>query len=276
MAMSVNTNVGAMVALQSLNKTNNELETVQSRINTGLRVASAKDDGGIFAIAQNMRGDVQAYNSVTQSLNRLGAVVDVAMAAGTQISDLLVQMKEKALASVDASTDATSRTALNADFVALRNQIASIVTNASFNGTNIINATGSQTALGNTTGAATARITISNENMSLAGTVVTVAAAQDITSIANASTALAAINTSITNVGNALARLGTGSKRLEMHAEFVSKIQDALNKGIGNLVDADMAEESARLQALQVRQQLGIQALSIANGAPGTVLGLFR
>jgi flagellin len=276
MAMSVNTNVGAMVALQSLNKTNSDLEQVQSRINTGLKVASAKDDGGIFAIAQNMRGDVQAYNAVTQSLNRLGAVVDVAMAAGTQISDLLVQMKEKALASVDASTDATSRTALNADFVALRNQIASIVTNASFNGTNIINATGSQTALGNTTGAATARITISNENMSLAGTVVTVAAAQDITSIANASTALAAINTSITNVGNALARLGTGSKRLEMHAEFVSKIQDALNKGIGNLVDADMAEESARLQALQVRQQLGIQALSIANGAPGTVLGLFR
>jgi flagellin len=276
MVMSVNTNVGAMVALQSLNRTNSELETVQSRINTGLRVASAKDDGGTFAIAQNMRGDVQAYNAVTNSLNRLNSLVDVASAAGTQISDLLVQMKEKALASVDASTDATSRTALNADFVALRNQIASIVTNASFNGVNMINATGNQTALGNTTGAATARITVANENMSLAGTIVTVTATSAIDTVANASATLALVNASITNVGNALARLGTGQKRLEMHGDFVSKIQDALNKGIGNLVDADMAEESARLQALQVRQQLGIQALSIANSAPGTVLGLFR
>jgi len=208
--MSVNTNVGAMVALQALNRTNSELETVQSRINTGLRVASAKDDGGIFAIAQNMRGDVQAYNAVTNSLNRLNSLVDVASAAGTQISDLLVQMKEKALASVDASTDATSRTALDADFVALRNQIASIVTNASFNGVNMINATGNQTALGNTTGAATARITVANENMSLAGTIVTVTATSAIDTVANASATLALVNASITNVGNALARLGTG------------------------------------------------------------------
>lgn len=273
---TINTNPGAMIALQNLNKTNLDLQQVQQRINTGLAVSSAKDNGGVFAIAQSMRADVGGYKAVTQSLDLAASTVDVALAAGEAISDLLVEMKEKALAGADSSLDTASRTALNEDFKALRDQVNTIVSNAEFNGTNLIN--GSQTpgisALANADGSNT--ITINDEDMSLGGTIVTVAATASFNTAAAASTQAAAIETSLDNLNSSLARLGTGSKSLEVHKTFVGKLSDALEKGIGNLVDADLAKESARLQSLQVKQQLGIQALSIANSAPSTVLGFFR
>jgi flagellin len=273
---TINTNPGAMIALQNLNKTNQDLQQVQQRINTGLAVSSAKDNGGVFAIAQSMRADVGGYKAVTQSLDLASSTVDVALAAGEAISDLMVEMKEKALAAADTSLDTASRTALNEDFKALRDQVTTIVSNAEFNGTNLIN--GSQTpgisALANADGSNT--ITIDDEDMSLGGTIVTVAATASFNTAAAASTQATAIDTSLDNLNASLARLGTGSKSLEVHKTFVGKLSDALEKGIGNLVDADMAKESARLQSLQVKQQLGIQALSIANSAPSTVLGFFR
>ena len=128
---SVNTNVGAMVALQNLNVTNSQLSEVQGRINTGKKVASAKDNGAIWAIAQSQRAEIGALNAVKDSLQRGQSVADVSIAAGETVSDLLVQMKEKAVAAADASTDTTARAALNEDFVALRKQISSIVSNAS-------------------------------------------------------------------------------------------------------------------------------------------------
>lgn len=272
---TVNTNVGAMVALQALNKTQSDLTQVQSRINTGLAVANAKDNGAVFAIAQNMRADVASYNAVGQSLDRGQSTVDVAMAAGEAISDLLIEMKEKALAASDTSLDADSRAALNEDFAALRDQISTIVSNASFNGINMVDgSTANIQALANEDGSG--RITVSGEDLSLAGAVVTLATNATINSTATASTAIATVDTSLNNVNRALARLGTGSKALDIQSTFVSKLSDSLRAGIGNLVDADMAKESARLQSLQVKQQLGIQALSIANSAPSMVLGLFR
>ena len=272
---SVNTNMGAMIALQSLNKTNNELAKVQGRINTGLAVGSAKDDGALFSIAQTMRGKVAGFSAVKQSLSRSVSTVDVALAAGTAISDILIEMKAKAVAAADTSLDATSRSALNEDFKALRDQITTIASNAEFNGVNMIKNGGSAVAaLANEN--ATSKITVAAQDLSLTGTVVTLATTTVITSAALASTAIATLGTSITNVGTALAKLGTGAKKLEVHATFVGKLEDSLIAGIGNLVDADLAKESARLQALQVKQQLGVQALSIANQAPQMFLGLFR
>ena len=272
---TINTNPGAMIALQNLNKTNSELQTVQTRINTGLAVASAKDNGGIYAIAQSMRSDVGGYKAVSQSLDLAVSTVDVALAAGEAISDLLVEMKEKALASADTSLDTASRNALNADFTALRDQIGTIVENAEFNGKNLIsNGAGDLTALANASGSNT--ITIQNEDLSLTGTTLTITAGTQINTVTNASAASTAIETSLNNLNSALARLGTGSKALEVHKTFVGKLSDALEKGIGNLVDADLAKESAKLQSLQVKQQLGIQALSIANSAPSSILGYFR
>ena len=138
MSFSVNTNTGAMMALQNLNKTNSELDMTQSRINTGLKVSGAKDNAAIFAIAQNMRADVSSLGAVSQSIARTVSTLDVAIAAGEAISDILVEMKEKAVASADASLDTASRNALNEDFTALRDQISTIVQNASFNGVNLI------------------------------------------------------------------------------------------------------------------------------------------
>jgi len=273
---SVNTNPGAFIALQNLNKTNMELTTVQNRINTGLKVASAKDNGGIFAIAQSMRADVGGYEAVQNSLNRAQSTVDVGLAAGEAISDLLIEMKSKALAASDVSLDTASRDALDADFTALRDQITTIVENAEFNGTNLINGsvTGGFVALANADGSNT--ITVDDEDLSLSGTIVTLGASDDIDTQTEASAAVTTIETSLNNLNNALSRLGTGSKSLEIHSNFVTKLSDELEVGIGNLVDADLARESARLQSLQVKQQLGIQALAIANQAPQTILGFLQ
>lgn len=274
MPLGVNTNMGAMVALQNLSKTNSELQTVQNRINTGLKVAGAKDNGGIYAIAQTMRSDVASLGAVATSLNRAKSVLDVGLAAGESISDLLVQMKEKAVAAADASTDTVARAALNEDFVALRKQIASIVSNASFNGVNLINTGTGFQAMASADG--TSKISVNAENLSLGGSVITIASTGQVNTQSAASTMLSTVNTSLANTNRALARLGSISKRLDTQISFNNKVSDALTAGVGNLVDADLSVESARLQSLQVKQQLGLQALSIANSAPQTVLSLFR
>ena len=272
---SVNTNNGALIALQNLNATNNELANVQGRINTGKKVSSAKDNGAVWAIAQTQRGTSNALNAVKDSLQRGQSTIDVAIAAGESVSDLLLQMKEKALAASDTTLDTTSRSALNEDFKALRDQITKAVTNADFNGANMIKASGNTvTALANADG--TSKITVAAQSLALGGTNVTVAATASLSTATIAAALVTTVSTSISNVGSALAKLGTGSKSLESHLTFVGKLQDSLDAGVGNLVDADLAKESAKLQALQTKQQLGVQALSIANSSTSSLLGLFR
>lgn len=272
--LSVNTNVGAMLALQNLSVTNRAMDQTQNRINTGLAVANAKDNGGIYAIAQTMRGEVGALRAVGQSLNRARSITDVALAAGEAISDLIIQMKEKATAAADLSSDTTSREMLNEDFTALRQQIASVVQNAKFNGVNIID--GSTSSLPTLASASGSKLTVTGENLSLGGTIITIASSSTISSQADASAMMTTITTSLTNVNRAMARLGSTSKRLDLQAQFVTKLSDSLTSGIGNLVDADLAVESARLQSLQVKQQLGVQALGIANSSPQIIMSLFR
>jgi len=275
MPNSVNTNSGAMIALQNLNQTQSELMTVQGRINTGKKVASAKDNGATWAIAQNQRGTSNSLNAVRDSLQRAQSTVDVAIAGGETVSDLLLQMKEKALAASDTTLDSTSRSALSEDFKALRDQIAKAVTNADFNGANMIKASGNTiAALANADGSS--KITVAAQSLALGGANVTVAATASLSTATIANTMIATVTTSITNVSTALAKLGTGSKALGSHLNFVDKLQDTMDAGIGNLVDADLAKESAKLQSLQTKQQLGVQALSIANGSSSMLLGLFR
>ncbi len=275
MTSSINTNVGAMIALQNLNATSSQLNSVQNIISTGLKVSSAKDNGAVYAIAQNQRADVSALDSVTDSLNRNASVVDVAMSAGDSITDLLTQMKAKALAASDTSLDTTSRDAMQTDFNSLRDQITSTLSNASFNGIDILDgSTTKLTALTNASG--TGHLTVQGQNLSLGGSIVTVGTTASFSTATSASTLLSSIDTSINNVSAALAKLGTSSSALTNQITFVGKLQDSINQGIGNLVDADMATESSRLQALQTKQQLGVQALSIANQSTSTVLSLFR
>ncbi|MDO1559901.1 flagellin [Brevundimonas sp. 2R-24] len=272
---SVNTNVGAMIALQNLNATNVDLATTQNRINTGKKVASAKDNGAIWAIAQSQRSDIMALGAVRQSLDRGIAATDVAIAAGESVSDLLIQLKEKALAAKDSSLSTASRNALNEDFKAIRDQIAKTVSNATFNGVNLLK-TGAVAfqALANADGSSV--LTVGAEILALSGAVVTITTTDVINTVTTATAVLTKVDASISNVSASLARLGTKSKALGTHQTFVSKLQDTLEAGVGNLVDADLAKESAKLQALQTKQQLGIQALGIANQAPRSILSLFQ
>ncbi|MBN9556808.1 MAG: flagellin, partial [Alphaproteobacteria bacterium] len=171
--LTVNTNVGAMIALQYLNKTNAQLQETQNAVNTGLKVSSAKDDGATFAIAQNMRGDVAGYSAVKDSLNRGMSAVDVALSAGQSISDLMIEMKQKALAASDQSLDTASRQALNEDFQSYRDQITSIISNAVFNNFNLIDgSTAKISALASSDGAR--KITVQAENMNLSGSIITI------------------------------------------------------------------------------------------------------
>ena len=275
MSFSVNTNVGAAVALQYLNQTQGQLNQTQSAINSGLRVANARDDGAIYAIAQNQRGNVAGYSSVINSINNATSSVDVALSAGQSISDLLIQMKQKALAAADSSLDTASRQALNANFTALRDQITTIVSNAVFNGFNLVDGSTNQiSALASADGSR--RISTAAQDMTLSGSVVTVATTATISTQTKASTLISTIQTSLTNVNSALAKLSAGAAKFSIQATFTQKLSDTLSTGIGNLVDANMASESAQLQSLQVKQQLGIQALAIANQAPQTILSLFH
>ena len=275
---SVNTNVGAMVALQNLNQTQSDLMTVQNRINTGMKVSSAKDNGAIWAIAQNQRASSNALNAVKDSLQRGQSAVDVALSAGGSVSDLLLQMKEKALAASDSTIDAATRTAYNDEFKSLRDQITKAVSNADFNGANLVKNAGTTImALANADG--TSKITVAAQDLSLGGSggaLATITATSDVSTQTLATSMIAKVTTAIGAVSTALSKLGTGSKSLGAHLNFIGKLQDTLDAGVGNLVDADLAKESARLQALQTKQQLGIQALSIANQSSSSLLSLFR
>ena len=266
---------GALIALQNLSTTEDQLSQAQNVVSTGLAVASAQDNGAIWAIAQNERSQVGDLDAVKTSLQTGQSILDVANSAGTTVSNLLQQMEQKALAASDTSIDAASRASLNSDFISLRNQIASTVANSQFNGVSLIDGSVSKiTSLANASG--TSVLTTLAETMSLGGNIVTVASGATIGTATVAQAMIATVQTSLQNVDNALATLGTASTALDTHLNFVSNLQDTLQTGVGNLVDANLAKESATLQALQTKQQLGIQALSIANSSSSALLGLFR
>ncbi len=273
---SINTNDGSFIALQNLAATNASLRDTQDRVSTGKKIANSKDNGAIWAIAQNLRAASQSINAVKQSLDRAQSTADVAITAGTNVSDLLVQMKEKALAAADRGLDTQSRLALNDQFKVLRDTIKKTVDNADFNGSNMLKTVGTDMrALANIAG--TNVITIKAQSMALGSANLTgLAVTSSFNTASQASTFLAAVNTAIERVNRALATMGAQYKAVELHNTFMAKLQDNLDAGVGNLVDADLGRESARLQSLQSRQQLGMQAASIANQSTSALLGLFR
>jgi flagellin len=254
---SINVNVGAMVALQNLNASNKMLDVTQNRVSTGLKVSSAKDNGAIFAIATNQRAEMGALNSVIQSQQRGQSIVDVALAAGDTVVAALTEMKSLAVA-IEAGGSSATITALENDYDALQDEIDKALAGANFDGVNLW-----------TDGAVTSVITDTSGGTFSIG----IAAASDGTPTAETA---AAVQTAIDAFTADLATLGTQSKSLDRQVTFTSKLQDAVEAGIGNLVDADLAKESARLTALQTKQQLGVQALSIANSSSSILVSLFR
>ena len=402
--LSVNTNYSAMVALQNLNFTNTELEGVQNKISTGLKIASARDNGAIYAIAEGQRSRVASVAAVKDGIDRANSTLDVALAAGKSIGDILQKLKAKAVAAQADDLTADQRSALQADFASMRAQIDVIANSAQFNGANLavgnfdlnvlisdlggsvaattdgvqtvalptplsgsalitaasasagdiadgdlisfaltdsvnngtftieveltagmtidefveqVNAAsggkisasydevaGQFTYLINDTnfdtlavttdgvdaspigeGVATAVVSSAGSNvMVVNGTDMTLSSAMFstfasvniATSAASATTAANALEAAITDLNVTLASLGSQATALDAQQDFLAKLSDEIENGIGNLVDADLAKESAKLQSLQIKQQLGAQALSIANQVPQVILSLFR
>lgn len=273
MANSINTNYGAQIALQSLNATNKALETTQNRVNTGMKVSSAKDNGAIFAIATSQRADMAAQDSVKNSLQRGQSIVDVALAAGDTITSALEEMKALAV-SIESSSGDTQAAYLK-DFQALGREVLDAMGGAAFDGANLwtTDSTGATeiSVIKNTSGDKVTLGTAAATNG--AGAITDIATAAG---IAAGDVSVVKVDAAIKAVTDSLSTFGTQSKSIGRQLTFVGKLQDALETGVGNLVDADLAKESARLTALQTKQQLGVQALSIANQSSSILLGLFR
>ena len=278
MTMSINTNVSAMIALQNLTKTNVQLSQAENRINTGLKIASSKDNAAYYGIAQNMRADVAGLSAATDSMNRAVSTVDLALAALDTVQELMLEVKAKAVAAADEGLDTESRALIVKDYNNLRAQMLQIAESAGFNGSNLIAAApDSIKAVLN----ADASQVLSVAGVSLSSKLEFAALAEPTATTSGATAAqvktqLVEIDDTIRNLTNMQATFGSAGRRLEAQLTFNTKLSDAAEAGIGNLVDADIAKESARLQALQIKQQLGLQALSIANAAPQSILALFR
>ncbi|WP_242913135.1 flagellin [Brevundimonas pishanensis] len=285
MANSINTNRGALVALQTLNQTNKGLETTQNRVNTGMKVSSAKDNGAIFAIATSQRAEMGAQDAVKQSLQRGQSIVDVALAAGETVVDALTEMKSLAVSIQDAVADSDTETKLMADFDALAKEVHTALAGATFDGVNLFKANTDAISVTINTASANNKFelkaasgTASSASLVFGGTADGTGGWTAPADNAAKKTAYTAANveTALNTFTSTLADLGTKSKSLDRQMTFVGKMQDSLEAGIGNLVDADLAKESAKLTALQTKQQLGVQALSIANSSSSMLLGLFR
>ncbi|MDQ1154012.1 flagellin [Brevundimonas sp. SORGH_AS_0993] len=271
MATSINTNYGASIALQNLNATNAQLERTQSRVSTGLKVANAKDNGAIFAVATTQRANMSAMDAVKNSLQRGQSIVDVALAAGDTVTAALEEMKQLAVNIQSSAAGSDSEASYLKDYNALGKEIDAALKGASFDGVN----------LWNTTTATNITTNLNGGSYQIGFGTVDKAAAAPITAVsagtaARADATTAAVDAAIKEVTTNLATLGTQSKSVGRQLTFVNKLQDSTEAGIGNLVDADLAKESAKLTALQTKQQLGVQALSIANSASSTLLSLFR
>ncbi|MGF1463737.1 MAG: flagellin [Maricaulaceae bacterium] len=275
MTLSINTNQSALIALQNLNATNAELEEVQNTISTGLAIGSAEDSASVFAIAQGLRADTGALDAVTGSLDRAISIGEVALTAGETVSDLLIELRTVATRASDVSIDTFARDALQEDFASLIEQIQLVVDTADFDGANILDNSVTTGIAFLADADATQTLTLGAQNFTFGGPNITLTAAASVATITGAQDALTAIEASIDEVNLSLGNLGADLRTLEAHRTFVGNLQDSLTVGIGNLVDADLAVESAQLQALQVQQQLATTSLSIANTAPQAILGLF-
>ncbi|NOG69287.1 flagellin [Roseicella sp. DB1501] len=273
---SVNTNTGAMVALQSLNRTSDELAATQKRISTGYRVSDARDDGAAYAVAERIRGDMAATTSANQQLGGVKGLLDVTQAALDKVSTTLQTLKTLVVKLADGTLTDDQRTQYQATAKELTNNIQAFIKDASYNGLNILDDAN-----------ATAIKVVSNDSGTLYSFNSFSALAQVYSAVSGANswsagaakaalTSGGAVGKAITNTLTQLNNFGSYSNYIDSQISYNKAILDAQESGLGALVDADMAKESARLQALQIRQQLGTQALGIANGAPQSLLSLFK
>ena len=279
---SVNTNMGAMVALQSLNMTNTQLAATEKRISTGYRVADATDDGAAYAVAQRVRSDVSSLTSANQQLGGVQGLLSTTSSALNDVSTLLTSMRSVLVSLANGNTSGTQRTQYTSQYTSLLANVKSDIQNASYNG---------KTLIGNITGSSGtfSRVAVStNETGStygiatFGGSAMYGSLALGATTLASATLAGAAITTTgtfmnmLNSLGTQMNNYGNATNYITNQVNYNTDKISAMNSGLGALVDANLAQESAMLQSLQIRQQLGTQALTIANQAPQSLLSLFK
>ncbi len=287
---SINTNSSALLALQSLASTNKAVATVQSRIATGLRVGEASDNAAYWSIATTMRSDNKAFSAVQDALGLGSAKIDTAYTGMNKALEVIDNIKQKLVSAVGASEEGKAK--IQTEISTLQEQLRSTALAATYAGQNLLASDDSATPLSivssynRATDGTTSvdRITVDLTNTVLfaadgtdgglldATMAIDLAGADDATIegfLTDVETALSAMATGASNLGAAKARV-------ELQSDFVSKLKDSIDRGVGQLVDANMDKESARLSALQVQQQLGVQALTIANSNSQNILSLFR
>ncbi|CUH40641.1 Flagellin [Jannaschia seosinensis] len=277
---SILTNNGAMVALQTLQSVNKSLGETQSQISTGKSVASAKDNAAIWAISKTMETDQSSFKVIQDGLNMAEATVSVGLAGAEQVTDILREMKDLAAGAMNDSADFDK---IETDIAAKMKQIEAIIDSSQFNGINLLADTTDSAATSYQVLSSLDRVgvaapdakTISVDSQMLKTSIVNGTRAT-VDSVANAETALGQIEGFLDTAIASAAKLGSTAQQLSGQSDFVGRLADSMKSGIGALVDADMEEASARLQALQVQQQLSTQSLSIANQAPQSILSLFR
>ena len=266
---TVNTNVGALLAQKFLRSTASEMVTTQSRVSSGLRVSTVTDDASSFAVAAGIRGDIKAYTAVAGALQGSTVAASVAISAGETISTRVGDIKAKLVQLSDESLSTASRSTYQADLTSMVTEVNAYLKQASYNGRNLLGSGGSDmVVVSNIDGSS---VSVRDNNVTDLSF-----AAGGVTNNSVAQVAINALNTFKGTLDTALANLGSDVTRITAQTEFVKQTEETVRIGLGALVDADLAKESATLTSLQVRQQLGVQAIGIANSAPQTLLGLFR
>ncbi|MBI3506912.1 MAG: flagellin [Proteobacteria bacterium] len=267
----MNTNTSALAALASLRKINSDLSVANKQIQTGYRVADAYDDASTFSVAQGLRGNLQAYAAVQASLANGVGVGSVTQAALTGISDIVGNLEAKVTQLADGSISAAQRAIYTVDYNSLTSQITNFISQANYNGTNLLSAgSSSKTFLSDVSAN-----TLSLSSQSSVDAAFTTFNQSSVSSASAATLALTSLTTFQSAVATSLGQNASESRGLSLQSTFTNTISDSITIGIGALVDADIGKASAAVQALQVRQQLAIQSLAIANQQPSRLLGLF-
>ncbi|AIJ66219.1 flagellin [Brucella suis] len=279
---SILTNSSALTALQTLASTNKSLESTQNRISTGLRISEASDNASYWSIATSMKSDNKANSAVQDALGLGAGKVDTAYSAINKIRESVDDIKTKLVSAMGASIEDKGK--IETEIKSIVANINSALSNANYAGSNLLN--GPTTDLNvvasyNRSGNAVTvdKITVKATDTDAKTMVKDIVDAGFFTSASDDTaigTALNTVETALASLATGAATLGAAKSQIDSQKSFLSGLQDSIEKGVGTLVDADMNKESARLSALQVQQQLGVQALSIANSSNQSILSLFR
>jgi flagellin len=272
----LNNSTGVLATLKNLQTSSRDLSSAESRIASGLKVNSARDDVAAYHSAAIMRGQQGSLSAVTLSLGRAESISDTAIAAAEQISKLLTDMRGVAITAQGGDLSPAQRQAFSDQFASQIEILERFVRSATFDDDNLLD--GSRPAGVSFIADAEALqfLTLKGRNFLPGAGVVTVDSTFDLTTISNAQTTMNALDASIKNVGAQLTEMAAEHRRIEAQKGFVTRLADVLAAGVGRMVDTDLAMESALIQALQVKQELSVQSVGIVNNAPQTLLSLFR